>query len=261
MILKPRSTRASTGADFLRPKKKSLNPQKTNENRHSFYGYENRPQDSPNLNGRDFNPETGRSVSPLSKQRSETLTDPHSSSTPNRLVNLDTLVEDDGPASPDKRSSKTLDLSVENSRDNSECSAVVELSDSSNNVDNAEINGPKTDVLNAEMEESTTDRDSSQKMDNLSLTEKQTKSSLKVGDVVKVSENLEGQVRFYGRTQFSDGIWVGLALTVPSGKACSGKYLLVEVSNRSARKRCEICLKLTIKTPERQLASFWCLYC
>ena len=24
---------------------------------------------------------------------------------------------------------------------------------------------------------------------------------------------------------------------------------------------CEICSKLTIKTPERRLASFWCLYC
>ena len=226
--MKPRSTRVSAGADFLRPKKKSLNPQKTNENRHSFYGYENRPQDSPNLNGGDFDPETGRSVSPVSKQRSESVTEPHSSSTPNRLVNLDTLVEDDGPVSPDKRSSKTFDLSAETSKDNSECSGVVELSDSSNNVDNAKINGPKTDTLNTELEESTTDENSFQNMDNLSLTEKQTKPSLKVGDVVKVSENLEGQVRFYGRTQFSDGIWVGLALTVPSGKAFTGKYLPVE---------------------------------
>lgn len=250
MILKPRSTRVSAGADFLRPKKKSLNQQKTNENRHSFYGYENRPQDSPNLNGRDLDPETGRSVSPISKQRSESLTEPNSSSTPNRLVNLDTLVEDDGPVSPDKRSSKTFDVSVETSKDNSECSGVVELSDSSNNVDNAEINGPKNDTLTTESEESTADGDNLQKMDNLSLTEKQTKSSLKVGDVVKVSETLEGQVRFYGRTQFSDGIWVGLALTVPSGKAFGSKYVPMNVSNVRNTKRFEILSELT-KTSER----------
>ena len=30
------------------------------------------------------------------------------------------------------------------------------------------------------------------------------------------------------------------------------KHLLVRVNNRNSRKRCEICLKLTIKTPERR---------
>lgn len=47
--------------------------------------------------------------------------------------------------------------------------------------------------------------------------EVEAKPSLKVGDVVKIAENLEGQVRFYGRTQFADGIWVGIALTVAEG--------------------------------------------
>ena len=37
----------------------------------------------------------------------------------------------------------------------------------------------------------------------------------------------------------------------------AGIYLL-KVNNRNIRTRCEICSKLTIKTPER---SFWCLYC
>ena len=37
----------------------------------------------------------------------------------------------------------------------------------------------------------------------------------------------------------------------------AGIYLL-KVNNRNTRTRCEICSKLTIKTPER---SFWCLYC
>ena len=40
----------------------------------------------------------------------------------------------------------------------------------------------------------------------------------------------------------------------------AGIYLL-KVNNRNTRTRCEICSKLTIKTPERRLASFWCLYC
>ena len=37
----------------------------------------------------------------------------------------------------------------------------------------------------------------------------------------------------------------------------TGNYM-VKVNNRSTRTRCEICSKLTIKTP---MASFWCLYC
>ena len=40
----------------------------------------------------------------------------------------------------------------------------------------------------------------------------------------------------------------------------AGNYLF-KVNNKSTRTRCEICSKLTIKTPERRLASFWCLYC
>ena len=40
----------------------------------------------------------------------------------------------------------------------------------------------------------------------------------------------------------------------------AGNYLF-KVNNKSFRARCEICSELTIKTPERRLASFWCLYC
>ena len=39
-----------------------------------------------------------------------------------------------------------------------------------------------------------------------------------------------------------------------------GIYLF-KVNNRNTRARCEICLQLTIKTPERRLALFWCLHC
>ena len=34
-----------------------------------------------------------------------------------------------------------------------------------------------------------------------------------------------------------------------------------EVNNRNTRTNREICSKLTIKTPERRQALFWCLYC
>ena len=36
---------------------------------------------------------------------------------------------------------------------------------------------------------------------------------------------------------------------------------LLEVNNKSTKTSCEICSKLTIKTPERHLVSFGCLYC
>ena len=40
----------------------------------------------------------------------------------------------------------------------------------------------------------------------------------------------------------------------------AGNYMF-KFSNRNTRTKCEICSKLTIKTPERRQASFWCLYC
>ena len=40
----------------------------------------------------------------------------------------------------------------------------------------------------------------------------------------------------------------------------AGNYMF-KANNRNPRTRCKICLKLTIKTPEQRLASFWCLYC
>ena len=35
----------------------------------------------------------------------------------------------------------------------------------------------------------------------------------------------------------------------------------LKVNNRNTRTRCEMCSKLTTKTPQRRKASFWCLYC
>ena len=36
---------------------------------------------------------------------------------------------------------------------------------------------------------------------------------------------------------------------------------LFKVNNGNTKKRCKICSKLTIKTTEQNLASFWCVYC
>ena len=35
---------------------------------------------------------------------------------------------------------------------------------------------------------------------------------------------------------------------------------MFKVNNRNTRTRCEICSKLTIKTPERRQSLFWCFY-
>ena len=36
---------------------------------------------------------------------------------------------------------------------------------------------------------------------------------------------------------------------------------ILKGNNKKTRTRCEICSKLTKKTPERRQASLWCLYC
>ena len=41
----------------------------------------------------------------------------------------------------------------------------------------------------------------------------------------------------------------------------SANIYLLKVNNRSKRKRCQICSKLAIKSPERRLTSFWWFHC
>ena len=47
--------------------------------------------------------------------------------------------------------------------------------------------------------------------------ETMTDIGLKVDDVVNMGPGKDGTVRFIGKTQFADGIWVGLELSVPEG--------------------------------------------
>ena len=42
---------------------------------------------------------------------------------------------------------------------------------------------------------------------------------------------------------------------------CPVDIYMFSVTKRNTRTRCEICSKLTIKTPEQRQASFWRLYC
>ena len=55
---------------------------------------------------------------------------------------------------------------------------------------------------------------------------------------------------------------IGLIQNIDLRRQALLVFYMFKVNNRNNRTRCEICSKLTIKTPERrQLASFWCLYC
>ena len=47
---------------------------------------------------------------------------------------------------------------------------------------------------------------------------------------------------------------------INQGSYPAGIYLL-KINNRNTKTRCEICPKLTIKTPKWRQALFWCLYC
>ena len=54
------------------------------------------------------------------------------------------------------------------------------------------------------------------------------------------------------------GRWV--MLTMGKSNDPANTYLF-KVNNTDIKKRCEIYSKLTIKTPEQRLTSFWCFYC
>jgi len=253
--LEPRQPRASLGTDFLRPKHKKVASQLSNENRHSFYGFENRPgvsgndsprliagNDSPRLISREIDIEDKKSPSPplprtevtpppLLLNKSLNIT--HSNSTPVKLANLGTLVEDDGPSSPHSPNKKTGFSSLNDINVNATTDFSIDSLVESKKVS-------LSDLPADEIEQANLDRDrlirqeSFRKTKNLPLTdqgvnndeektEKERSDSsppalLKVGDVVKVSADMEGQVRFYGRTQFAEGVWVGMALNDPKGK-------------------------------------------
>ena len=53
-----------------------------------------------------------------------------------------------------------------------------------------------------------------------------------------------------------------IAFSIVNYELTSNIYLF-KINNRKARKKCEICSKLTINTPERRRrrASLWCFYC
>ena len=63
------------------------------------------------------------------------------------------------------------------------------------------------------------------------------------------------------RFSISNTKWLRLDLYKLSLRNNPAGIYLLKVNNRNTRTRCEICSKLTIKTPERRLESFRCLYC
>ena len=68
---------------------------------------------------------------------------------------------------------------------------------------------------------------------------------------------LEGYILHSSSSLFVDTV------NFPPISSFPADICLLKVSNRNTRTSCEICSKLTIKTPEvfLLLAWFWCLYC
>ncbi|XP_057308656.1 kinesin-like protein KIF13A isoform X3 [Hydractinia symbiolongicarpus] len=230
-----RASRASTGGEFLR-NKRNLTPQK-NEARHSFYGFENRPSESsPRLTPREVTIDIGEDR----PQPSPRDMIPRNSSM-SAMINLHPLIEDDGPGSPNSPKDKVM---FGNTKDTDTESKLIDLSNNKKQEDGEQVTTtPRslsefpTDVVEqANLERSRLiRRESLRKVKDLPLPEQGVTQetvatvesprdpgspppALKVGDVVRVSETMEGQVRFYGRTQFADGVWVGIALSIPDGK-------------------------------------------
>ena len=87
------------------------------------------------------------------------------------------------------------------------------------------------------------------------LTEIFARDDLKTESKMKIWSRLYAHSGFFQVKQK-----VVIATLEPSIDYPAGNCMF-KVNNRNTRTRCEICSKLTIKTPERRLASFWCLYC
>lgn len=156
------------------------------------------------------------------------------------MINLHPLIEDDGPGSPNSPKDKVM---FGNTKDTDTESKLIDLSSNKKQEDGEQVTTPRslsefpTDVVEqANLERSRLiRRESLRKVKDLPLPEQGVTQetvataesprdpgspppALKVGDVVRVSETMEGQVRFYGRTQFADGVWVGIALSIPDGE-------------------------------------------
>ena len=53
-------------------------------------------------------------------------------------------------------------------------------------------------------------------------------------------------------------VWNSWPLIIPTATQPASNFMF-KLNNRNTRTKCEICSRLTIKTPERP--SFWCLHC
>ncbi|XP_065651766.1 kinesin-like protein KIF13A isoform X6 [Hydra vulgaris] len=219
--------RASYGGEFMRQKR---NPRahKNNESRHSFHMFDPTRSASPLSIEKDIEIEIGKEPvesSPLLRRLGTTPRD-----------NLHTLIEDDGSVSPTTPKGSFL---ITKNFENRPITEYRDISESSTrsfsefqNVNEEQLNLDQERLKRNEMmrlikdlplleqgvgdeKPNNTEGKFSPSFENPSNV---VSGTLKVGDLVRISDNLEGFVRFYGRTQFADGVWVGLALSVPDGK-------------------------------------------
>lgn len=245
-------TRVSTGGEPYMRHTKRARPY-VNENRHSFYGFENLQVMGMNNEGlQSSSSDSDNSQEMLGAPSTQIRTSPstiHQSNSTHGVSNLQPLVETDTPPSPLSPLAPSDQYREDVRRT---LSNEFELTSNPNNLPSMpvsleeQINLEKARSLKEELL-----RQQAQK--GLSLEEQGVKSeipvlsedsvpkspssvsperrnsspaqpssprerSLRVGDIVSFGEDKSGQVRFYGRTQFADGIWVGMELNVPEGK-------------------------------------------
>ena len=183
--------------------------------------FQNSPSQSPRLALRQVDIDidgdsssTGRDTPPRNTLQplAESQNSPSDSDLAVRTSEIDILTDSEKEAVSRKNSDKT-DTGVD-----TEASDLTTTSDVQNTHEKLtkSESAPLLDEKPAQVQVLVDDDDDDDDDDD---EEGGSKQSLKVGDVVKISESLEGQVRFYGKTQFADGIWVGIALTVAEGKS------------------------------------------
>lgn len=219
--------RASSAGDYLRMRHNKNRSQKNNESRYSFAGFTTTasPSESPRIQIKQVDID-------LDEPSPRVATPPRERG----VSNLDTLIEsDNSPGNSDLKGAIPLDSNKD--FDNIEQSNVtntdisiddktIEETENDNKldallqVDHVKLSEshsvPLPDKGNVPAEEVAPASTAENNLEDEK--EPSVAPSLKVGDVVKISDTLEGQVRFYGRTQFADGVWVGVALSVPEGE-------------------------------------------
>lgn len=210
------SNRASSANDYLRSRHTNQRA-KAQNSRYSFGGtHLNSPSESPRLALRNIDIDIdseASSVGRLTPPRDRLP--PRNNTTPGGLTSLQPLIEQSPHTSNLEIRMSAIDIDTD-----AEKEAIGRTS--SNRLDSKLPGETKSEseIVNLSHERNEAAVPEEKLANDVTNAEGAVSGSprLKVGDVVRISETLEGQVRFYGKTQFADGTWVGIALAIPEGK-------------------------------------------